>query len=41
MLMELWEPISDSDGYPVLGIPLSFVVGVSMLKDIYEDYMRH
>ena len=40
-LMEVWKPISDSDGVPVLAIPLSFVVGISMVKDIYEDYIRH
>ena len=40
-LMECYRPISDSGGYPVLAFPLSFVVGVSMLKDVYEDYQRH
>ena len=33
--------ISDTGGYPVLAFPLSFVVGLSMIKDIYEDYNRH
>ena len=39
--MEAYPPISDSNGVPVLILPLSFVVGVSMIKDIYEDYQRH
>jgi len=36
--MEMIPPISDSNGVPVLILPLSFVVGVSMIKDIYEDF---
>ena len=41
LLMELIPEISDSGGVPVLALPLSFVVGLSMIKDIYEDYTRH
>lgn len=41
MIMECFKSISDSGGVPVLALPLSFVVGISMLKDIYEDYLRH
>ena len=40
-IAELIPAISDSGGYPVLAFPLSFVVVVSMIKDIYEDYFRH
>ena len=40
-LMELIKPISDSGGVPVMAMPLSFVVGVSMIKDIFEDRKRH
>ena len=40
-IMEMIPPISDSNGVPVLILPLSFVVGVSMIKDIYEDFQRH
>lgn len=39
--MECFPLISDSGGVPVLALPLGFVVGVSMIKDIYEDYLRH
>jgi hypothetical protein len=39
--MECIPAISDSGGVPVLLLPLSFVVGISMIKDIYEDYLRH
>ena len=39
--LEMVPQISDSDGKPVLALPLGFVVGLSMLKDIYEDIMRH
>jgi hypothetical protein len=38
--MELIKPISDSNGKPQLAVPLSIVVGVSMVKDAYEDYQR-
>jgi ribosomal protein S15P/S13E len=41
MLAELYQPISDSEGKPVLGLPLGFVVLISMIKDIYEDIQRH
>jgi hypothetical protein len=41
MIMELFKEISDSNGKPVLAVPLSFVVGLSMIKDIYEDILRH
>lgn len=40
-IMECIPPISDSAGVPVLAGPLAFVVGVSMIKDLYEDYNRH
>lgn len=40
-IMECFPTISDSNGVPVLALPLCFVVGVSMIKDIYEDYLRH
>ena len=39
--MECFPAISDTDGVPVLLLPLGFVVGLSMIKDIYEDYQRH
>jgi phospholipid-transporting ATPase len=39
-LMELYKPISDSGGQPVLALPLTFVVVVSMVKDGYEDCNR-
>lgn len=38
--MELYVPISDAGGTPVLLMPLSFVVGVSMIKDGFEDCKR-
>jgi phospholipid-transporting ATPase len=42
LIMELIPPITDSNGpVPGLALPLSFVVGLSMIKDIYEDVMRH
>ena len=40
-IMECFPAISDSGGVPVLAVPLTFVVGISMIKDIYEDYLRH
>lgn len=41
MIMECIPAISDSGGKPALAMPLSFVVGISMIKDIIEDYNRH
>jgi hypothetical protein len=29
------------EGNTILIVPLSFVVGLSMIKDIYEDILRH
>ena len=40
-LLELIPAISDSGGAPVMLAPLSFVVLVSMIKDIFEDLQRH
>lgn len=39
--LECFPSISDSGGVPILIVPLGFVVGVSMIKDIYEDFLRH
>lgn len=33
--------ISISAGQPVMLMPLAFVLSVSMIKDIFEDYKRH
>jgi phospholipid-transporting ATPase len=33
--------ISISNGKPVMLVPLLFVIGVSMIKDIFEDMKRH
>ena len=41
LCMELYKPISDSDGAPVLALPLTTVVGISLVKDLYEDIKRH
>ena len=39
LVLELMPPLAD--GYPGLIMPLAFVIGVSMLKDMYEDVKRH
>ena len=39
--MQLIPDISDSNGVPVMLMPLGFVVFVSMVKDIIEDVKRH
>jgi phospholipid-transporting ATPase len=38
--MQMIPQITISGGFPVIFIPLSFVVGVSAIKDIYEDLKR-
>lgn len=35
------KPISDAQGQPAMLLPLSFVVIISMIKDIFEDIKRH
>ena len=39
-VMQCWKVVSDSDGVPIIGVPLTFVIGLSMIKDIYEDWIR-
>lgn len=40
-LLELVPEISTPGAFEVMLMPLSFVVGVSMIKDIFEDRKRH
>ncbi len=39
--LQVMPLISITGGKPVMLIPLSFVIIVSMIKDISEDYKRH
>lgn len=39
--MQTIDIISISAGKPVMLMPLTFVIVVSMVKDIFEDYKRH
>jgi phospholipid-transporting ATPase len=39
--MQMIPIISISNGKPVMLLPLLFVIGVSMIKDIFEDSKRH
>jgi len=39
--MQMIPIISISAGKPVMLMPLTFVILVSMIKDIFEDYKRH
>lgn len=32
--------ISITNGQPAMAFPLIFIVGLSMAKDLYEDYQR-
>jgi hypothetical protein len=41
LVLEVIPSISDTGGAPVLILPLGFVVGVSMIKDLVEDMVRH
>lgn len=40
LALEIYPPTSDSNGMPVLIPPLSFVIGISMFKDFWEDWSR-
>ena len=39
--LQMIPMISISDGKPAMAIPLTFVLIVSMVKDIFEDNKRH
>jgi phospholipid-transporting ATPase len=39
--MQMIPVISISGGKPAMLLPLSFVIIVSMIKDIFEDFKRH
>ncbi len=41
MFMQMIDKISITSGSPVMALPLSVVIGVSMIKDIFEDSKRH
>ena len=40
MFMQMIPAISISGGKPAQGMPLAFVVILSMIKDAYEDYKK-
>ena len=35
------KPISTTEGFPIMAVPLVTVIAISMVKDIFEDYKRH
>lgn len=39
--MQTIKSISISNGAPIMALPLTFVLVISMFKDAYEDYKRH
>lgn len=39
-IMQMIPQISVSGGFPVIFVPLSIVVGVSAIKDFYEDLKK-
>jgi phospholipid-transporting ATPase len=39
--MQMIPVISISGGKPAMLVPLTFVIVVCMIKDIFEDYKRH
>jgi len=40
-LLQLYKPISNTDGFPIVWGPLGIVMAVSMIKDLMEDSKRH
>ena len=40
-LLQMINEISASDGVPTTYFPLSVIIFISALKDLYEDYKRH
>jgi len=41
MFLQMVEEISTSKGFPVNLLPLSVILIVTMIKDMFEDYYRH
>ena len=41
ILLQLIPGIAPSGGAVTSSFPLIFVIGLSMIKDGYEDYIRH
>jgi len=41
LVLQVIPPISISGGQPTIILPLLFVIAVSALKDMSEDYSRH
>lgn len=40
-MLQLIPSISNSGGFPAQLLPLTVVVIISMLKDLFEDWKRH
>ncbi|CBZ53064.1 putative phospholipid-transporting P-type ATPase [Neospora caninum Liverpool] len=40
-MLQLLPAISDSGGVPTYLIPISIIVGLSVIKEFFEDYSRH
>lgn len=40
-LLELYPPVKTAGGFVSMLTPLLFVIGVSMVKDIFEDRKRY
>lgn len=40
-MLQLIKEISTSKGVPYIFVPLIFIIAVTMLKDLVEDYKRH
>ena len=40
-ILQCFKKISTTQGIPTIMMPLSCVVGISLLKEGYEDYLRH
>jgi len=40
-LLELYPPVKTPGGFTSMLTPLLFVIGVSMIKDVFEDRKRY
>jgi hypothetical protein len=40
-LLELYPPVKTAGGFITEFVPLCLVVGISMVKDVFEDRKRH
>ena len=39
--LQMWKTVSNTEGKPLIWLPLSAVLFITALKDLFEDLKRH